>query len=46
MRNAEFAYAAPDAPSDGLRHRARQFNFDDQSIFSYSSPNKNWWGYA
>jgi len=43
MRTLEFAYATgTETPSS--RHRARSLNFEDQSIFSYSSPNKNWWG--
>ena len=46
MRRQAFDYQEPPSLSDGLRHRARQFNFDDQSIFSYANANKHWWGYA
>ena len=46
MRSAEFAFQAPEGGVSKGRHRARSLNFDDQSVFSYSSPNKSWWGYA
>jgi hypothetical protein len=43
VRRDAFVFdAGPEVASQ--RHHARALNFEDQSIFSYSSPNKNWWG--
>ena len=45
MRTPHFVYlTGEEAPSS--RHRTREANFDDQSIFTYAHANKNWWGYA
>jgi len=45
MRRDAFPYDTGQ-PVNSLRHRARAYNFDDQSIFTYAHANKNWWGYA
>lgn len=45
MRRQEFTFDTG-AESATMRHRARALHFNDQSIFSYSSANKHWWGYA
>jgi hypothetical protein len=47
VRTQDFlAAAATPETSTGNRHRARQLNFDDQSIFTYANANEHWWGYA
>lgn len=45
MRLQNFGYAPEESSGNARRHLARSLNFEDQSIFSYSSPGQQWWGY-
>ena len=46
MRRQNFDYIDAQGSPVISRHHARVMNFNDQSIFTYTHANKNWWGYA